>query len=176
MLESRLLKARRHWYPIMLDLHRFMIAVARVSVNHDGKGGTAPDPLVWDQGSGILILLFFLHLSLCSSRGCQAHDAPHHGRSEPDGELRGEILADLPVVLNHRCLWFRLQNLGFSAVAVHQGRRHVLQRLLPMVLVTIEIPQFRVDKVVDLPSCRSCRFPVVVQRQIPMVVTVCRTK
>ena len=23
----------------------------RVSVNHDGKGGTAPDPLVWDQGS-----------------------------------------------------------------------------------------------------------------------------
>ena len=28
-----------------------MIAIARVSVNHDGKGGTAPDPLVWDQGS-----------------------------------------------------------------------------------------------------------------------------
>ena len=28
-----------------------MIAVARVSVNHDGKGGTAPDPLVWDQES-----------------------------------------------------------------------------------------------------------------------------
>ena len=47
----RLLKARTHWYPVMLDLHRFMIAVARVSVNHDGKGGTAPDPLVWDQGS-----------------------------------------------------------------------------------------------------------------------------
>ena len=47
----RLLKARSHWYPIMLDLHRFMIAIARVSVNHDGRGGTAPDPLVWDQGS-----------------------------------------------------------------------------------------------------------------------------
>ena len=47
----RLLKARSYWYPIMLDLHRFMIAVARVSVNHDGRGGTAPDPLVWDQGS-----------------------------------------------------------------------------------------------------------------------------
>ena len=27
-----------------------MIAVARVSVNHDGRGGTAPDPLIWDQG------------------------------------------------------------------------------------------------------------------------------
>ena len=29
----------------------FLIAIARVSVNHDGWGGTAPDPLVWDQGS-----------------------------------------------------------------------------------------------------------------------------
>ena len=47
----RLLQARSYWYPIMLDLHRFMIAAARVSVNHDGKGGTATDPLVWDQGS-----------------------------------------------------------------------------------------------------------------------------
>ena len=35
----------------MTDLHRFEIAIARVSLNHDGKGGTAPDPLVWDQGS-----------------------------------------------------------------------------------------------------------------------------
>ena len=47
----KLLQARTYWYPIMTDLHRFMIAIARVSVNHDGKGGTAPDPLVWDQGS-----------------------------------------------------------------------------------------------------------------------------
>ena len=43
-------EVRNHWYPIMLPLHRFMIAVARVAVNHDGRGGTAPDPLVWDQG------------------------------------------------------------------------------------------------------------------------------
>ena len=35
---------------IVHQLHRFMIAVARVTVNHDGRGGTAPDPLVWDQG------------------------------------------------------------------------------------------------------------------------------
>ena len=47
----RLLKAQSHWYPIMLELHRSMIAIARVSVNHDGRSGTAPDPLVWDQGS-----------------------------------------------------------------------------------------------------------------------------
>ena len=37
----RLLGARSHWYPIMTDLHRFMVAIARVSVNHDGKGGAA---------------------------------------------------------------------------------------------------------------------------------------
>ena len=48
--QRRLLGTRSHWYPIMTDLHRFMIAIARVSVNHDGKGRTAPDPLVWDQG------------------------------------------------------------------------------------------------------------------------------
>ena len=44
------LKVRSHWYPIMPDLHRFMIAVARMTVNHGGRGGTAPGPLVWDQG------------------------------------------------------------------------------------------------------------------------------
>ena len=47
----RLLQARGYWYPVITDLHRFMIAIARVSVNHDGRGGTAPDPLVWDKGS-----------------------------------------------------------------------------------------------------------------------------
>ena len=34
----KLLQARPYWYPIMTDLHRFMVAVARVSVNHDGRG------------------------------------------------------------------------------------------------------------------------------------------
>ena len=38
----RLLRTRTYWYPNLLDLHRFMIAVAQVTVNHDGKGGTAP--------------------------------------------------------------------------------------------------------------------------------------
>ena len=46
----RLLKVRGHWYPIVLLLHRLMIAVAGVTVNHDGRGGAAPDPLVWDEG------------------------------------------------------------------------------------------------------------------------------
>ena len=42
----RLLQVRSYWYPLMFDLHRFMVAVARVSVNHVGRCGTAPDPLV----------------------------------------------------------------------------------------------------------------------------------
>ena len=62
---------RRHWYPIMLQLHRFMIAVARGSVNHDGKGGTAPDPLVWDQGSKPKVrkLAIRVHVDLASLPG-----------------------------------------------------------------------------------------------------------
>ena len=42
------LKVRDHWYPVVLQLHRFMIAVARVTDNQ--RGGNAPDPLVWDHG------------------------------------------------------------------------------------------------------------------------------
>ena len=44
-----LLRAPRHWYPIMLDLHKFMVAISRIEVNHDGYGGTAPDAMVWDE-------------------------------------------------------------------------------------------------------------------------------
>ena len=36
--------------PLFLQLHRFMVAVSRVVVNHDWRGGSAPDPLVWDRG------------------------------------------------------------------------------------------------------------------------------
>ena len=39
------------WYPVARHLHRFFIAIARVVVNHDDLGGTAPDPLVWCAGS-----------------------------------------------------------------------------------------------------------------------------
>ena len=45
-----LLRVRRLWYPIMLDLHRFMVAISRIEVNHDGSGGSAPDAMVWDEG------------------------------------------------------------------------------------------------------------------------------
>ena len=39
------------WYPVLLDLHRFFIAIFRTVVNHDGREGTAPDPLVWSAGA-----------------------------------------------------------------------------------------------------------------------------
>ena len=66
----RLLKARGSWYPLMPDLHRFMIAVARVTVNHGGRGGTAPDPwcgirVVGGRCAGLTLgLMLILPLSL----------------------------------------------------------------------------------------------------------------
>ena len=45
-----LLRVRLLWYPIMLDLHRFRVAISHIEVNHDGFGGTAPDAMVWDKG------------------------------------------------------------------------------------------------------------------------------
>ena len=45
-----LLRARRFWYPIIFDLHKFMVVISRIEVNHEGFGGTAPDAMVWDKG------------------------------------------------------------------------------------------------------------------------------
>ena len=36
--------------PIILELHRFFVAISRAVVNHDDCAGTAPDPLVWSAG------------------------------------------------------------------------------------------------------------------------------
>ena len=38
------------WYPVILDLHRLFIAISRAVVNHDGRDGTAPDPLGMVRG------------------------------------------------------------------------------------------------------------------------------
>ena len=60
------------------------------------------------------------------------------------------------------CLWFRLQKIAeipqlqFIKVV---DTPFVTQRLIPVVLVTKEIPQWGVDKVVDEPLCRTSRFP-----------------
>ena len=71
-----LLRTRRHWYSIMNDLHKFMVAVFRLQVNHDGKGGTAPDAMIGDK-SGILkprlssLRSIVDHASLPGPRGFQ---------------------------------------------------------------------------------------------------------
>ena len=39
------------WYPVLLDLHRFFIAVSRAVVYHGDGPGTALDPLVWSAGA-----------------------------------------------------------------------------------------------------------------------------
>ena len=66
-----LLQARTHWYTIILQLHRFMTSISRVSVNHDGRGGMAPDPLVLDQGVGKSIARWVsgVHVNLASLPG-----------------------------------------------------------------------------------------------------------
>ena len=45
------IRARGWWcFPCMLDLHRYMVVASRIVVDHDGRGGSAVDPAVWDQG------------------------------------------------------------------------------------------------------------------------------
>ena len=39
------------WYPVLLDLHRFFIAISRAVVNHGGRDVTALDPLLWSAGA-----------------------------------------------------------------------------------------------------------------------------
>ena len=43
--------ACHYWYPLIMDLHRYFIAVAGIAVNHDPGHGTAPDPAVWCIGA-----------------------------------------------------------------------------------------------------------------------------
>ena len=43
----RSLSSIRHpWYPTLMDLHRFMVAVSRTAVDTDGRGGNAPQPVI----------------------------------------------------------------------------------------------------------------------------------
>ena len=40
----------RLWYPVVLVLHWFFIAISRAVVNCDDSSGLAPHPLVWSAG------------------------------------------------------------------------------------------------------------------------------
>ena len=46
-----LLRVKKEWYPRMLSLHRFMVAIARESLNLSDGPGSVADPLVWDCSS-----------------------------------------------------------------------------------------------------------------------------
>ena len=46
---KRIQDASMFWYPIVFELHRFFIAVARTAVNNDRKESSAPDPLLWSS-------------------------------------------------------------------------------------------------------------------------------
>ena len=39
------------WYPVILDLDRFFMVISLAVVNHGGRDGTSPDPLVWSAGT-----------------------------------------------------------------------------------------------------------------------------
>ena len=39
------------WYPVVRDLHRFFIAIARSVVNNDGRSGTTLHPVIWSNNS-----------------------------------------------------------------------------------------------------------------------------
>ena len=39
------------WYPVVRDLHRFFIAIARSVVNDDGGSGTSLHPVIWSNNS-----------------------------------------------------------------------------------------------------------------------------
>ena len=70
------------------------------------------------------------------------------------------------------CQWFRLQKIvefpQLQSIKV-VDISFVVQRLIPMVLATIQTLQLRVDTVVEAPMQVVQIFPVVVQRPITMV-------
>ena len=90
-----------------------------------------------------------LHLALCSSRGFQAQDAPHHGRYAPGGQLCGEMVVVVPLVP---------------------------QRLISMVLSTMKVPQLQfLNEVIDVSGTQvvqvlPSRLPVVCNDRCPSYV------
>ena len=45
------LSVKKEWYPRMLVLHKFMVAIARQALNHGDADGSLIDALLWDKGS-----------------------------------------------------------------------------------------------------------------------------
>ena len=49
-VRRRFVSACSSWYPVVLELHRFFVAIARVAVNEDGCAGIALHRTVWSSG------------------------------------------------------------------------------------------------------------------------------
>ena len=49
-VRRRFLSTCSSWYPVVLEIHRFFIAIARAAVNEDGCAGVALHPTVWSSG------------------------------------------------------------------------------------------------------------------------------
>ena len=101
-----------------------------------------------------LVLLVTLHPALCFFPCRQAQDARHHGRYALEGMSRVAVqkTADFP-----QLRFFKVVDIPV-----------VTPRLIPMVLVTIEIPQL-LDTVIDVPNAQVVF--VVAQRRSSMVQT-----
>ena len=54
-VRSRFLSACSSWYPVVSDLQRFFIAIARAAVNNDGRAGVALHPTVWSSGGPVKV-------------------------------------------------------------------------------------------------------------------------
>ena len=63
----------RRWCLVIVELHRFFIAISRAVVNHDDREGTAPDPHVWSDGA-----LPESCRSACSAQLCYAACSSFH--------------------------------------------------------------------------------------------------
>ena len=53
----------------MVQLHKFLVAVSGVSVNHDGRGANALDPMVLMLGFTLVSLRFWGVLAFCTVLG-----------------------------------------------------------------------------------------------------------
>ena len=49
-VRRRFVSACSSWYLVVLELHRFFVAIARAAVNEDGCAGVALHPTVWSSG------------------------------------------------------------------------------------------------------------------------------
>ena len=49
-IRRRLVSACSFWYPVVLNVHRFFVPVARAAVDEDGHAAKALHPTVWSEG------------------------------------------------------------------------------------------------------------------------------